>query len=92
MQPANKAAAQTAVALGAASIVASVLAGRPDIGVGLSLLTLATMTVATIWANSPAAPRDRRAERPWYEQPQREEKCRCGRCERCDPLAQSWGR
>ena len=73
-----------AVAIGVASI-ACTLAGRPEIGLGLSLITLATMAVASLGGRS----EHRETHRP---QPRPAQRCRCGRCENCDPLAQTWGR
>ena len=73
-----------AVAIGGASIV-STLAGRADIGLGLSLICLAVMAVAALGGRS----EHRETHRP---QPRPAQRCRCGRCERCDPLAQTWGR
>ena len=73
-----------AVAIGGASIVCT-LAGRPEIGLGLSLICLATMAVASLASQ--------REQRDTYRpQPRPAQRCRCGRCESCDPLAQTWGR
>ena len=73
-----------AVAIGGASIVCT-LAGRPEIGLGLSLICLATMAVAAL-----ASQREHRET--YRPQPRPAQRCRCGRCESCDPLAQTWGR
>lgn len=72
-----------AVAIGAASIACS-LAGRSEIGLGLSMICLATMAVAAL-----ASQRENRET--YRPQPRPAQRCRCGRCEACDPLAQTWG-
>ena len=72
-----------AVAIGGGSILCS-LVGRPEIGLGLSMICLATMAVAAL-----ASQREHRdTYRPL---PRPLQRCRCGRCESCDPLAQTWG-
>lgn len=79
-----------AVLSGLAAIVISVAAARPDIGLGLSLMSIASMIYGSIEFRGP--PVELRRSRPWYESPpQRAERCQCGRCETCDPLAQRWG-
>ena len=73
-----------AVVIGAASIACS-LTGRPEIGSGLSMIALATMAVAALASQG----EHRDTYRPQARPAQR---CRCGQCESCDPLAQTWGR
>lgn len=73
-----------AVGIGGASILCT-LAGRPEIGLGLSMICLAVMAVASLGGQ--------REQRDTYrQQPRPAQRCRCGRCESCDPLAQTWGR
>ena len=63
-----------------------------DLSVALALISM-SMSLPIIIAHH--APQ----RRPYYEgpvrrplSPERRERCRCGQCEQCDPLYQSYGR
>lgn len=80
-----------AIAIGTISIIVSLGIGRPAIGLGLSVISLAIMALSSI--DLPHGPKDKSPTRDWYlTPPSRRDRCRCGRCEQCDPLAQQWGR
>jgi hypothetical protein len=61
------------------------------IGIGLSAYAL-SMIAAGPYAASPMPRMTSRRSRPASCPPMPVERCRCGRCEACDPLAESYGR
>lgn len=73
-----------AVAIGGASILCTVAIGLPEIGLGLSQVALGCMVAGSL---GPAG--QRRQMREYQSRPR--ERCRCGNCEQCDPLAPTWG-
>jgi hypothetical protein len=61
------------------------------IGIGLSVYAL-SMIAAGPYAASPMPRLPSRRSRPASYPPMPAECCRCGRCEACDPLAETYGR
>lgn len=91
MRQSSPGAVLAAIAVGTISIILSLGIGRPDIGLGLSVISLCLMALSSI--DLPQGPKDKARTSDWYlTPPARRDRCRCGRCEQCDPLAQSWGR
>lgn len=75
-----------AVLVGGASIICTGI-GYPGVALGLAGISLLVMFVATVGGGTRAG-----YHHSYKPQPRPSQRCRCGRCESCDPLAQTWGR